>query len=77
MATTETWTYTHWLAERTMTDDPTDAPCRTLTEVFRHGHLISATGVPDRILLEWARAYARRVDQLGPEEFDLRSDLGL
>lgn len=48
---------------------------RHLAEIFRLRGYLARNGVPEHALLALSRAYARRVDELGPEEFDARMDL--
>jgi len=78
MTTTDKlWTYEMSLAEIVMTNPPDSEPCGILVEAHRLAQpLNEANAVPLDILRDWSRAYARRLDQLGPEEFDLRCDQG-
>jgi hypothetical protein len=76
--TTDLWTYEMSLAEIVMGNRPETAPCMVLTETHRlAGNLHEHHGVPLDTLRDWSRAYARRVDALGPEEFDARCDRGM
>jgi hypothetical protein len=46
--------------------------CGELTEIVRHARQLNDAGIPGPALRSIARVYARRLDELGPEEFDHR-----
>lgn len=69
--------YLDALAEIAKTSDPTSGTgCAVLRDVFANYSRMIERGATDQQLRRWARAYALRIDTLGPEEFDLRCDTG-
>jgi hypothetical protein len=75
---TEVWTPMMYLAEEVMLETPEGAPCFVLRDAHRFAvRLAENHGVPNARLVAWSRAYARRVDELGPDEFDDRCSIGM
>jgi hypothetical protein len=50
--------------------NPDGLTCRELVAIFRHTYGLQLTGVTADRLVRLHRVYARRVDELGPEQFD-------
>lgn len=59
-------------AERT----PQTLSCLQLAEIVRHAADLSDHGISTEKLRAISRVYARRLDQLGPDEFDRRTLIG-
>jgi hypothetical protein len=55
---------------------PESLSCNQLTEIVRLAHALSDRGITRTRLRLLSREYARRLDQLGPDEFDRRSLIG-
>lgn len=69
--------YLDRLAVKVRTTPPHRLSCTELAHAFRHAHQLEDRGVSRPTLLTVSRVYARRLDELGPAEFDRRTLLGL